>query len=441
MLLQWIALRCGVRAEMLAVSIVSKRRLCDTAIETLTLTWSVFLSHCLWYGTLTKAQIAQTADVPYISGQNHGALALSAGTLASCSINLSVNNYLSSLSVLCRLIMEWLAAAAAKGAAGATAAKAIHASFEMDVSDWNLSRKVKALARAKTVLGLNRNNPVYIKTPLINAIEHVLRVSGTIYVAVVPPGQGKTTSANAILRCFPSQGIAICPGGDASLTYHEKFSNALSIQSSKKGWMKIFLTSLHEAATSDNSRYILILDEFLAGLSADGQLTPEIKYDLTFLFHIKSLITEWNICVIVLTPDGFAAGLALGINGLSGIVPLPGLYQGQPTLVTQSNLKIGQVQWNVSIWPANLLIDLVILRHGKFFDRNEIRQWIQTVPNLSSPRSILRHAQEAALQRDLNYIAAPSDPEDLPADFSSTVLRRIDTESSLFLGCIPLNLH
>ena len=50
----------------------------------------------------------------------------------------------------------------------------------------------------------------------------------------------------------------------------------------------------------------------------DEQVTDSIRADLQFLFNIKSLISEWNVCVVVLTPNEFAAALALGLKRVIG---------------------------------------------------------------------------------------------------------------------------
>ena len=325
--------------------------------------------------------------------------------------------------------MELATGTALKAGVSTVTNKVINASFTTDVSDFTLNLRVKRFAESRTVFGLRRREPVYINSPLISAMEGVMSISGNIYVAVVPPGEGKTTAANAFFQCFPAcKGIAICPGGDASVSYHEKMASFLSVSPNKKGWMQIFLRALHEGATAENPRtrrpHILVLDEFLAGISETGQMTTEIKADLTFVFNIKSLITEWNVCVIILTPNSFGAGLALGLNGLSGIVPLPGLFSGVPCIKEYQNLRVGEVQWMKNSWSQDMLIDLVRIRHGPFFSRETVREWIHNDDQLSFPRLILRHAETVAYQQTHpdEYISEPCGVQNVPTDTISTTI-------------------
>ena len=329
---------------------------------------------------------------------------------------------------------------AIKVAVVASTTKVIHDSFAVDVWDRNFSNRVKAFAAENKVFGLNRRRSLYVKQPLIDAIQSVENVPGSVYVAVVPAGEGKTTAANAFLHCSPaSKGIAMCPSDPSSVSYHEKLAGGLGIKPSKRGWMQIFLKSLHDVATTNNSPCILIFDEFLAGLSERGGIiTNSIQADLDFLFQIKSLISEWEVCVIVLTPNVFAAGLALGKNGLSGIVPLPQLFTGTPTIQEQHGLAVGNVMWTSTLWTEELLIDLVVIHHGKFFSRDTIRSWIQGDPRLLKPKLLLTQARRNAVEQSHpnQYSQSTCEVESVPADLSAPVLTPV-IPTKRWLGCIP----
>jgi len=82
----------------------------------------------------------------------------------------------------------------AKEAAGAAASKAVAASFDMNVSDWRLSRKTRRLVEASSVLGNKRSLNCYIKTPLIAAMLDIMVDSGVVYVDFAPKDSGSICS-------------------------------------------------------------------------------------------------------------------------------------------------------------------------------------------------------------------------------------------------------
>lgn len=333
--------------------------------------------------------------------------------------------------------------AAGKGASGAAASKAVRTAFDMNASDWKLSNKIKGLAAESAVLGPNRRLNAYIKTPLIESLFSNMSDNGVVFVALVPPGAGKTVAATAFFHCVPMcKGISVCPLGTASTPYHELLAEAVSVSASKKGWMQVALRTLHDSSISSpegtHRTRFLILDEFLAGLSENDAMTPMIQADIEFVFNIKNLIADTNVCVVVLTPSEFGAGLALGSNGLSGIQPLPGLFNGTPSIHVVNNLKVGVVQWIPDIWSVELLIDLVVLHHGTFFTRDEIGVWIRK-NGISGPKRVLQHANREARRRDnsIEYVALPCDVENPPDDLSAPLLCPPEPPMKLFLGCIP----
>ncbi|KAL3921950.1 MAG: hypothetical protein SGILL_002471 [Bacillariaceae sp.] len=160
----------------------------------------------------------------------------------------------------------------------------------------------------------------YAATPILNAMcECAREASGQVFVAMVPPGLGKTTATAQFLLQFQEyrQGIAICGTHGATPFVHEMLGAlGLSHTHPPNGWLKCLVTCLHAAAfTKPHRKPYLILDDVI-GFDADAQL----------LMALNDLLRGSRATVIVLTRKRESADFFLSKSGLQGIVPLPNTY-------------------------------------------------------------------------------------------------------------------
>ena len=221
--------------------------------------------------------------------------------------------------------VTWTAAAAAKtGGEAATTAIATKAVdglaglLENSVSkQWNGSAKdakrIYDTATARAVLGspLGIKRKHYARSPILNYMKCNIHTNGTIYVAYVPPGLGKTTACHAYLhKGYRRRGIAFVPT-DQSLPYFHSMLRLFDLDPTKPpdGFLQHLITSLSEPDPG-----ILILDDFMTrGRNMD---------DVNLLNNIKKGIRETRVSVVVLTANEESANFLLSQNDLKFVCPL-----------------------------------------------------------------------------------------------------------------------
>lgn len=179
---------------------------------------------------------------------------------------------------------------------------------------WNGSAKdakrIHDTATARAVLGspLGIKRKHYARSPILKYMKSNIHTNGTIYVAYVPPGLGKTTACHAYLhKGYRRRGIAFVPT-DQSLPYFHSMLRLFDLDPTKPpdGFLQHLITSLSEPDPG-------ILIFMTRGIYMD---------DVNLLNNIKKGIRETRVSVVVLTANEESANFLLSQNDLKFVCPL-----------------------------------------------------------------------------------------------------------------------
>jgi hypothetical protein len=204
-------------------------------------------------------------------------------------------------------------------------------------------KRIKDLAKQCGVIrpseSLKRKE--YAKSPILNYMKRP-QSRGTIYVAYVPAGMGKTTACQAFMdKGYPSNGIAFVPT-DNTMPYFDSMLNLLSIDSGNppEGILNYLIASLSsDPADNTQKAPFLILDDFMTNGPNEA--------DLALLNSIKKCIREKSIIVIIFTGNKTSANFLLSQNNLEYVRPL----------VTADKLIEIRLKHSSIIRDAQVLID------------------------------------------------------------------------------------
>jgi hypothetical protein len=175
--------------------------------------------------------------------------------------------------------------------------------------------------------GTESKNKRYTMSPILKYMQERCTSDGTVYVAYVPKGMGKTTACYAFATAkenLQNKVLALlasspADGGTSSATFPTCLESMVSLFSLRWGTLPLgFVTTLIKSLISkkntmgriigrnNNKRSYLIIDEFMSnGIS---------KSDEKLVLQIKKLIHYTNICVILLTSNKESANYLLTLN-------------------------------------------------------------------------------------------------------------------------------
>jgi hypothetical protein len=187
-----------------------------------------------------------------------------------------------------------------------------------------IQRKIDEVTNGCRVLssGASPKLESYARSPILDHMKKRLQDAGTVYVAYVPPGMGKTTACHACMKKrYPSKGIAFCPS-DRPFSYFHAMVHLLGFDPNKPpvGLLQLLIDSLSKGESpndpepSSKKHPFLILDDFMTGGVNEA--------DLTLLSSIKTAIRETPLIVLVMTANKTAANYMLSQNGLMYVQPL-----------------------------------------------------------------------------------------------------------------------
>jgi hypothetical protein len=208
--------------------------------------------------------------------------------------------------------------------------------------------KFRYLIADRTVLGAPEalRLPKYALSPILEHLMQSAKLMGTVYVAYVPPGHGKTSACEFFmreLRRLGVSGLAICPGSDAG--YSMQMARLLKV-GPETGRMESLMEALKKKnADGDNVQTYLLLDEYMS----HGPNTT----DLDFALRMKHKISNGNVTVVILTRRKDSANAILNENALVGIQPLPGTFSNMvstdPAVANWNGVKFDAVRLWVSV--------------------------------------------------------------------------------------------
>ena len=185
------------------------------------------------------------------------------------------------------MLASFIAASAGTVVTDVTTNVASKVSLDCMDKEWkgplDVTQHIRQLAESRATLGFNRDldRPAYAKSPLLRRLEQLPLAPEIVYVAYVPPGNGKTTACRAFLRALKRKprGIAFCPS-QADPPYAREMVKFLDLDANDPpdGW----LICLKNDINNKGERTYLLLDDFMSSGPND--------FDRRLIESVKSTI-------------------------------------------------------------------------------------------------------------------------------------------------------
>lgn len=210
----------------------------------------------------------------------------------------------------------------------------IHRETKNKIKD-ALERRILPHQANNQNINSNSNNSSYALSPILKYMKERCYSNGTIYVAYVPRGMGKTTSCYAFAKSNPNnQVLALVSPTDTSTSnststtciermvslfnlrwgsvpqgFVTTLIKSLTTTSKKKNLIGITRRRRRRNNNNEKDRSYLLIDEFMPnGINIS---------DKKLVLHLMKLIGGTNVCVFLLTPNKESADFLLTLNNSS----------------------------------------------------------------------------------------------------------------------------
>ena len=263
--------------------------------------------------------------------------------------------------------------------------------------EWVTRNSFDSMIRGGTVCGFQEHLRLerYAVTPILRNMCECTG-AGTVFVAMVPSGLGKTTAAKQFFHQFKqhTQGIAICSQvSSTTKPYVHLMLSALGMNpiNPPKGWLKCLINCLHNAGNDTPGRQpYLVLDDF-----------GRTKEDAELIMALKSQARNTNAIIIVLTRTKEDADFLLSQNDLVSIIPLSDTYPDYRNLFP--NGEWASMRWDITTYKMSARHQP---RFAKKYTRDQIENAIDQHIGSLTPQQI-DQLDPLALWRALDAILAP----------------------------------